>query len=147
MSALKEIDGIAARLSASTGLAEVLAAGFDAFEAIRATARACEDSQPDLLAAFMMAAGAAVEGRNALTTAPSLPPPSKGAGGGARQAAAASAAEVGEVADALAALGDLLVRHMSGAAAKAADADDQAACADAADAAHHIRQLLAGPPQ
>lgn len=147
MSAVNKIDGITARLSASTGLAEVLAAGFDAFEAIRATARACEDSQPELLAAFLMAAGTAVQGRNALTTAPSLPPSSKGIGGGAGHAAAASGAHGGEVADALAALGDLLAGRLSAAAAKAADGDDKAACADAADAAHQIHQLLAGPPQ
>lgn len=61
------MDGIAvlsARVHAAATLAELLDAGFDAFEAIRAAARACEDRTPELFAAFMMAAGTATEGRN-----------------------------------------------------------------------------------
>ena len=55
-------------------LAGLLDAGFDAFEVIRLVARAGEDRAPDLFAAFITAAGTAVEGRNALGDAPSLPP-------------------------------------------------------------------------
>jgi hypothetical protein len=61
-----------ARLRGTDGVAATLAAGFDAFEVIRAAARDCEDRASELFAAFMMAAGSAVEGRNALAAAPSL---------------------------------------------------------------------------
>jgi hypothetical protein len=72
---MKELDAITSRLRDISTLAELLDAGFDAFEAIRLVARACEDRAPDLFAAFMTAAGTAVDGRNALNDAPSLPPP------------------------------------------------------------------------
>ena len=61
-----------ARLREAASLPEVLDEGFSAFEAIRITARACQDQVPGLFAAFMMTADAAVDGRGALTTAPSL---------------------------------------------------------------------------
>jgi hypothetical protein len=64
-----------ARLREAASLPDVLDAGFAAFEAIRITARACEDQVPGLLAAFMTTADAAVDGREALTVAPSLPAP------------------------------------------------------------------------
>src|SRR5271155_5592759 len=53
-------------------LAETLAAAFDGFEAIRRLARSCEDSTPDLFAAFMSAASAAADGRDAAGSAPAL---------------------------------------------------------------------------
>jgi hypothetical protein len=70
---VKELDAIASRLRGGTALAGVLDAGFDAFEVIRLVARASEDLAPELFAAFITAAGIAVEGRNALGGAPSLP--------------------------------------------------------------------------
>lgn len=65
--------GIQARLEQTTSLPEMLAAGFDAFEIVRIAARNCQDRAPELFAAFMTAADAAVDGREALTIAPSLP--------------------------------------------------------------------------
>jgi hypothetical protein len=56
-------------------LPETLAAGFDAFEAVRMTARDYQDRVPGLFPAFMTTADAAVDGREALTIAPSLPSP------------------------------------------------------------------------
>jgi hypothetical protein len=50
----------------------LLAASFDAFEAIRVVARGSEDLAPWLFAAFMTAADAAVDGTQAITVAPSL---------------------------------------------------------------------------
>ncbi len=141
--AREELAAMAARLSRSASLAGLLAAGFDAFEAIRAWCRACELSEPGLLAAFMMAAGAAVEGRNALAAAPSFLP------GGARNVggavAGAPGADVGEAADALAVLAGLLADGMSAAAAGTGDPADRVSCAAAADAARQISHLLAGP--
>jgi len=58
----------------AAGLPDTLAASFDAFEAVRELARGCEDKVPALFAAFMTTADAAVDGREAVTIAPSLPP-------------------------------------------------------------------------
>jgi hypothetical protein len=66
-----QASGIEARVRLAVGLPETLAAGFDAFEAIRMSARAWQDRVPELFAAFMTAADAAVGGREALTIAPS----------------------------------------------------------------------------
>jgi hypothetical protein len=61
------------RLRLAPTLPEILDASFDAFEVIRITARSCQGQIPGMFAAFMTAADAAVDGREALTTAPSLP--------------------------------------------------------------------------
>jgi len=129
---------IEARLRQVSGLPETLDASFDAFEAIRRAARDCQDRVPELFAAFMMTADAAVDGREALTPAPSLPPTSgiePGHAGTAR-------ADASEVADALAALAAVLRDRLIGAAALAGTPDDQAACQDAAEAAGRICQLM-----
>jgi hypothetical protein len=65
---------IQARLRDAAALPEILAVSFDAFEAIRLTARSCTDRTPQLFAAFMTTAGAATEGREAITAAPRSPP-------------------------------------------------------------------------
>jgi hypothetical protein len=54
-------------------LPQILDAGFEAFEFIQITARAHQDQVPEQFAAFMTTADAAVDGREALTIAPSLP--------------------------------------------------------------------------
>jgi hypothetical protein len=136
---MDEISHVAARLRASSGLAGTLTAGFDAFEAIRAAARGCEDRAPDLLPAFMLAAGAAVEGRNAVAAAPSLPPADTAAGPpGVRS----PDEDAEQAADALAALGELLAGSLSAASALAARPGDVAACGTAAQAAREIHRLL-----
>ena len=75
LDALQHAARIQHNLRAASSLAATLAAGFDAFEAIRLLARGNEDRDPGLFAAFMMAANAAVEGRESLTSSPSLPQP------------------------------------------------------------------------
>ncbi len=139
---MEEITRVAERLRASSDLGETLAAGFDAFEAIRAAARACEDDT-GLFAAFLLTAGAAVEGRNALAAAPSLPPARCSVPVGTRPASIAPGA-VQEITAALATLGELLASGLADAAASAAARGDRAACGDAARAATQIHQLLAG---
>jgi hypothetical protein len=67
---MPETQPIQARLQDASGLADTLAVSFDAFEAIRLAARSCVDWVPELFAAFMTTAGAAVEGREAITAAP-----------------------------------------------------------------------------
>ncbi len=100
VSDVSQAGGIEARLTQAASLPETLAAGFDAFEVIRMTARDWQDRAPGLFAAFMTAADAAVDGREALTIAPSLPQ----ADGARPDTAAASVADQGQAADALAAL-------------------------------------------
>lgn len=75
MRLLGDIGTATARVHESDTLPGLLDAAFDAFEVIRSAARAGEDQSSGLFPAFMRAAGAAVEGRNALNDAPSLPPP------------------------------------------------------------------------
>jgi hypothetical protein len=130
---------IGTRLEQAGSLAETLAACFDAFEAIRTAARGCQDQVPGLFAAFMTAADAAVDGREALTLAPSLP---LAAGAGPDDAVAAGA-DAGQVADALAALGEMLGKRLSRAAALADLPEDRVACQDGAQAAMWICHLMA----
>lgn len=140
---MKELDAIASRLHGGTCLAELLDAGFDAFEVIRLVARACEDLAPELFAAFMTAAGAAVEGRNALSDAPSLPP----ATGPLPAVTVSATAGAGQIADELAALAALLTQRLAKAGAKAVGEGDRAACQHATYAAADIHRLLAPGPR
>jgi hypothetical protein len=136
---MDQIGRAAVGLRAAGSVAETLDAAFDAFEAIRAAARDCEDRAPELFAAFMLAAGAAVEGRNALAAAPSLP---RRGGETANADAASLSADVAEVADALADLSGLLAHRLQEAAAHTGNASDGSACRDAAGAAAQIHQFL-----
>jgi hypothetical protein len=135
---VKELDAIASRLRGGTTLAGLLDAGFDAFEAIRLVARASEDFAPDLFAAFITTAGTAVEGRNALGDAPSLPPATR-----RPTITMSSTVDAGQIADELAALAALLAQRLAKAAAQAVGAGDRAACQHAVDAAAGIHRLLA----
>jgi hypothetical protein len=132
-------DGIEARLRMAAGLPEMLAAGFDAFEVIRLTARDWQDRATGLFGAFMTAADAAVDGREALTIAPSLPPDD---GAGPRSAIAAGI-NPGQAADALAVIASALQNRLTAAAARGHLPADRAACQDAAAAAGRICQLMA----
>ena len=127
-----------ARLRQASSLQEALHAGFDAFEVIRMAARDCQDRVPELFAAFMMTADAAVDGREALTPAPSLPL----TGGTELDGAVAARADADQVADALAALAAVLRDRLTDAAARADTPGDRAACQDAAEAAGRICQLM-----
>lgn len=62
VSDLRQGNGVEARLRQAADLPEMLAAGFDAFEAIRMAARDYQDQVPGLFAAFMTTADAAVDG-------------------------------------------------------------------------------------
>jgi hypothetical protein len=140
---MKELDAIAARLREGTTLAALLDAGFDAFEVIRLVARASEDLAPDLFAAFITAAGTAVEGRNALGDAPSFRP----ATGPPPAVAVSTTAGAGQVADELVALATLLAQRLAEAGAQAVREGDRAACQYATCAAAGIRRLLAPGPR
>jgi hypothetical protein len=129
------------RLRQAASMPETLAAAFDAFEAIRIAARSYQDQVPALFAAFMTVADAAVDGREAITVAPSLPPD-----GADVSPAVPADADTGQAADCLAALAAALSSQLTEAASLAgASPDDQAACQDAAAAATRICQLMTRP--
>ena len=126
------------RLREAVSLPEILDEGFAAFEAIRITARGCEAKIPGLFAAFMTTADAAVDGREALTAAPSLP---RRSGNGPQNASSADA-DAGQAIDELAQLAAVLHERLAEAAGQADLAADQTACRDAASAAGQICQLM-----
>lgn len=129
---------IQAQLRRASALPEMLAVTFDAFEAIRLAARSCVDRVPELFAVFMTTVGAAVEGREAITAAPSLPP------GPAppRPALVKAGASVDDVIGALADLGAILDARLTQAVAGTAIPADRLACMEAATAAQRICQLM-----
>jgi hypothetical protein len=137
---MNEVALIKERLREAASLPELLAVSFDAFEMIRLLARRSQDRVPGLFAAFMWTADAAVDGREAVTIAASLPVPDASTTAPGEPAANA---DLGHVIDALAALGRLLDDRLTRAAVTAAEPGDRAACEDAADAARRIRQLMA----
>jgi hypothetical protein len=137
VSDVPEISSAKARLREATTVPGTLSASFDAFEVIRLLARGNEDRIPELFAAFMMVADAAVDGREAVTTAPSLP------AAAGNQMPAATGGDAGEIADAMAALAVLLGERLGGAAVLADGPGDRAACEQAAAAAGRICQLMA----
>jgi hypothetical protein len=140
MAGVHDVEAIAARLRDARSLPELLAASSDAFEAIRVLARRSEDRAPSLFAAFMTAADAAVDGREAITVAPSLSP---SPGGMLATSSPAADAGMDMITDALAALGALLGERLTDAADRAVMPGDRAACQAAAEAGRRIRQLMA----
>lgn len=88
----------------------------------------------------MTTADAAVDGREAITNAPSLPPDRAGAGIGV----AGASASVQEIARDLAALGALLADRLWQTSALATTAADKVACTDAALTAGRICRLMTG---
>lgn len=136
---MDELGAVTARVAGSTSIPGLLDASFDAFEVIRQVTRACEGLAAELFATFMVAAGTAVEGRNALNDAPSLPP--------ARRYPAPSptvrpATDSAQVADELAELAALLTLRLPEMAVQADLAGDREACERAAHAAADICQLF-----
>jgi hypothetical protein len=137
---LPAVAGIDVRLRQACSLPDTLAVSFDAFEIIRVLARQFQDQVPSLFAAFMATADAAVDGREAITIAPSLPPPGKRADALTEQGAGI---DLEDVITALAALGALLTDRLTRAAAIASTPGDRLACEEAAAAARRISQLMA----
>jgi hypothetical protein len=140
MSDLRQVCRLQSRLRQALPLPDTLAVSFDAFEAVRILARQTQDRVPGLFAAFMTTADAAVDGREAVTIAPSLPPPGLSV---AVPVGKATDAELDEVIAALVLLAGLLADRLDRAAASATLAGDRAACEEAAAAAQQIRTLMA----
>lgn len=117
----------------------MLSACWDAFELVRAGSAASADGSVDLYPAFTFARGAAVSGRNAIAFAPSMP-----LGGVVLlEAQVSDAGDVHGMADAMAGLASALSSRLRDAARLAVDAEDHAACVEAAGHAEQVRELLA----
>jgi hypothetical protein len=135
-----DVDAITARLRDARSLPVLLSTSFDAFEAIRVIARDSDDIAPALFATFMTAADAAVDGREAITIAPSLSPAT---GVTTITSPPAAGADIDTITDALAALGALLDERLAPAADSALTSGDRAACQEAAEAGRRIHLLMA----
>jgi hypothetical protein len=135
-----DVEAITAQLRDARSLPELLAASWDAFEAIRVIARGSEDMAPVLFAALMTAADAAVDGREAITIAPSLSP---APGVTLITSPPTVGADIDMITNALAALGALLNERLAQGADHALVPGDRAACLEAAEAGCRIHQLMA----
>jgi hypothetical protein len=123
-------------------LGPALRTAFDVFETIRELARTWEDSDPDLLAAFMSAATSAADGRDALAAAPAL---TAGTRTDPPVTTPGSDDDAHDAADVIAVLASALASCLADAARQAITAGDRRACQHAAAAARQICQLMAGP--
>ncbi len=137
---MQHAERIQRRLREVSGVPDTLAVSFDGFEMIRLLARQFRDQVPELFAAFMTTAGAAVDGREAVTAASSLPPPGAGI---AEPRGSAAAVGLDEVIGVMSVLATLLADRLTHAAALATVPDDRAACEEAAAAAQRICELTA----
>lgn len=126
-------------LAEASGVPAVLAASWELFELIAAIASASAVECPGMYPAFTFASGAAVNGRNALAFAPSLPPLPRGAAHDPPK----PTGEVYQTADALAGLASALSIRLRETAGLATATADRSACENAASDADRITQLLA----
>jgi hypothetical protein len=136
---VQQIELMEQHLGEAVGVAGVLAAGWEIFELIGEVAAACAERSVDLYPAFMFARGAAVDGRNAIAFAPSVP----AVGAALSGWAGLGTDDVSEVADALAGLASALSMRLRAMAPLAADDGDCVACENAARDADRISELLA----
>jgi hypothetical protein len=136
---MRQIELAVQGLLSADSVPGVLAAGWDAFELLRAGSAASADRSAGLYPAFTFARGSAVSGRNAIAFAPSMP------GGHAApvEGMEPEASDTHEVADALAGLASALSARLRDAARRAGRPDDRAACEEAARHADHVCELLA----
>jgi hypothetical protein len=131
------------RLKQAAGLAAVLDAAYDAFESMRLAFRVHEDPASRLFAAFLMAAAAAADGRDAVAFAPSIPPRRRH--GAARDGQGPPGEYSAErFADEAAGLSQVVAACLARAAGSASDPCDRDACEQAARCAREICDLLGG---
>jgi hypothetical protein len=129
-------------LEEAVGLAAVLDAAYDAFERMRLGFRAHENPATGFFAAFVMAAAAAADGRDALGFAPSLPP--RWRHGAETEPGLPEGESAERIAGDAAGLSQLLAACLARAAGLASDRGDQDACEQAARCAGEIFELLGG---
>jgi hypothetical protein len=142
---MNRIAAVRARLDQASDLPAILDAAYDAFEGMLPVIHGQEDRAGGGFAAFVMSAASAANGRDAVASAPSLPPAAPGSTSLADGDPPPGVTEQ-EAAAALAVLSGLLAGRLADASARAADAGDRAACAVAARHAGAIWSLLAGAP-
>jgi hypothetical protein len=135
---VKQIEAATQRLLRADSIPNVLSACWDAFEVLRAGSAAIAGRSADLYPTFTFARGAAVSGRNAVAFAPSMPPDHAVL----REAQVPDVSDVYGAAEAMAELASALSSRLRD-AARLADAEDHAACVEAAGHAEQIRELLA----
>ena len=140
---MSQISDLSNRLGQASDLPSTVGAASDAFDGIRLALCGREDPASGMFAALVMSGMAAIDGRDAITRAPSLPlsflrredaaPRTAGEEPGIRDLAAE-----------LAGLARLLADRLAEVGRAAALAGDQDACAQAAACAREIHGLLAG---
>ena len=140
--AMTSISWQAQRVRSAAGLPEVLESAWRAFECMLAEAEAHEDPATPLFPAFVLAATAAANGRDAVLRAPSLPWPPRDTPHGSGQADGPGG-PAQEAARALASLSQALISRLE-TAAGSARSGDRDACRYAAGCARAIYDLLAG---
>jgi hypothetical protein len=136
---VKQIELVEQHLREADDVADVLAVAWQIFDLVGALAAACAEQAADLYPAFMFARSAAVDGRNAIEFAPSVPAVGAALSGGP----VLSTGDASEVADALAGLASALSRRLQATAQLAEDDGDRVACENAARDADRISELLA----
>jgi hypothetical protein len=137
-----QLTQLCARILDATQPEELLAAALDAFSLALATAHEHQDPADPLFTPFVMTAIHAAEGRDAVALAPSMPADASGPSGLAdaerrRAERPYSGADV-------AGMCMLLAARLQQLAVTAAIAGDRQACADGAQSARTIHQLLCG---
>lgn len=140
---MSEISDLTERLGQAGDLPSVLANAYGAFDAIRLAIRGREDPASGMFAALVMSTAAAIDGRDAVARAPSLPLSClspRVAASNAGDDSSGLRGLTGELASLAGALADRLV--LTGQAAD--QAGDQEACTQAASCAREIYVLLAG---
>jgi hypothetical protein len=137
---MNQIGLIQQRLVDAGSLPAVLAASWEIFELIAASASASPGESPEIYPAFTFARSSAVSGRNAVAFAPSMPVFSANA----VHDPPTPTADAYEIADTLAGLASALSVRLRESAELASDAADRSACENAASEAERIAWLLAG---
>lgn len=134
------------RLRAAGEVPAILTAAYGAFDQLLLVIREHEQQAEGLFAAFVMAAASAADGRDALTSAPSLPLPLPRPTASSRKPVSLNGqVSIDTVADQLAGLSQVLADRLMLVTRQTPDPRDQAACDEAARSAVTVRALLAGP--
>jgi hypothetical protein len=145
---MSRITNAQANLETAFGMPAILTASYSAFDQLLLAIREHEERAEGLFAAFVMAAVSAADGRDALTSAPSLPLPLPRPSDMTSQAEdPAGWASIDDIADEVAGLGQVLADRLTHIARQAGDPLDRTACANSAQSASAIRSLLARPGQ
>jgi hypothetical protein len=129
------------RLRDSSDLGAVLDAAYEAFEAMLIAIRAHEDPGSVFFSRFMMAAGLAADGRDAIAFAPSILPPANRDLLGEEVPERATPERIARL---VSDLSQLARTQLNQSADQATDPADQDACDRAARCAAGIYDLLAG---